>query len=374
MKFNKLSIWGIMICCLMVLSCANNENEIFQARTQLDLAKTKSDIDGIFIAVNNLIQLGDTDPALPTELDRVRKSLSLYEQIRVSQSEGTHEKTIQFADEFLGYFPDQIDVRRALRESGQIFKYLNESLSEFRRCFHKSADGVFSFVPIKKTEYFIIDYDIVSKRLRNARQSVDEAIQLDPNFETALNLRRLIVNAQTALCSALTKDIFTIIDQHRPAVENTFEVVHAEMQKSIHSRFGSPQKVWKRFQSNISTIEDIHKEQIVELNRMVSLFPSLENETNEMYVALARNAVMIYDQFVTTVIYPRSSLKEYGNDYLSIASKWSEIDLLYRGIESNLNNLTDNITHIAALAMEFCLYKNDQTPKIIQKRNEIIEI
>jgi hypothetical protein len=358
----------------MAQACANNENEILQARTQLDLAKTKSDIDGIFVAVSNLIQLGDTDPALPMELEKVKKSLSLYELIGVSQSEGTHEKTIQFADEFLVYFQNHIDVRKAMRESGQIFRYLNESLNEFQSCFHQSADGGYLYVSIKNAEYFQIDYDVVSQRLWNARQSVEEALRRAPNFDTALNLRRLIVNAQIALSSALTQEIFTIINRHRPAVENTFDAVHAEMQKSIHSRFGSPQKVWKRFQSNMTTLEAIHQEEIADLNRLISLMPRLENETNESHIVLARNAVMIYDQYVNTVIYPRSSLMEYGNDYRSIASKWSEIDVWYQGIESNLNNLKDNITQIASLAMEFCLYKNEQTPHIIQKRLEIIEL
>jgi tetratricopeptide (TPR) repeat protein len=358
----------------MAQACANNENEILQARTQLDLAKTKTDIDGIFVAASNLIQLGDTDPALPAALEKVKKSLSLYELIRVSQSEGTHEKTIQLADEFLEYFPNHIDVRKAMRESGQIFKYLNESLNEFQSCFRQSADGGFLYVSIKNAEYFQIDYNVVSQRLWNARQSVEDALRRDPNFDTALNLRRLIVNAQIALSSALTQEIFTIINRHRPAVENTFKAVHAEMQKSIHSRFGSPQKVWKRFQSNMTTLEAIHQEEIVDLNRLASLLPRLENEANESLIVSARNAVMIYDQYVNTVIYPRSSLMEYGNDYRSIASKWSEIDVWYQGIESNLNNLKDNITQIASLAMEFCLYKNEQTPHIIQKRLEIIEL
>jgi hypothetical protein len=304
----------------------------------------------------------------------VKKSLSLYEQVRVSQSEGTHEKTILLANEFLEYFPNDIDVRKALRESGQIFRYLNESLDEFQSCFFKSAAGGFSYVPIKNAEYFQIDFDVVSQRMWNARQSVDEALKRDPNFDTALNLRRLIVNAQIALSSTLTKEIFSTIGRHRPAVENSFDVVHSEMQKSIHSRFGSPKKVWKRFQPNMTTLEAIHKEEIIDLNRLASLLPRLENEANENHIALVRNAVTIYDQYVNTVIYPRSTLMEYGNDYLSMSSKWLEIDAWYRDIESTLNNLMDNITHIASLAMEFCLYKNEQTPQIIQKRLEIIEL
>ncbi len=374
MKSTILSFFSAVILCFMAVGCANNENEILQARSQLELARTKSDIDGIFVSVNNLIQLGDKDPALPAELEKVKKTLSLYEIIRISQSEGTHEKTIQSANEFLEIFPNNIDVRKSLRTSGQIFRYLAGSLNDLQSCFFKYADGGFSFNRVNNTENSPIDFDIVSQRLCHARQSVEEALNRDQNFDTALNLRRLIINAQIALSSAITKEIFTTIDRQRPAVENTFDVVHVEMQKSLRSRFSSPQKVWKRFQPNMTTLEAIHKDGIVDLGRLASLLIRLENEGNEGLILSAKNAVMIYDQYVNTVIYPRSSLAEYSNDYLSISSKWSELELWYRKTESNLNNLMENITHISSLAMEFCLYKNEQTSGIIQKRLEIIEI
>ena len=109
MKSKCLFLFSVLFI-FMAMACAKNENEILQARTQLALARTKSDLDGIFIALNNLIQLGDKDPALPVELETVKKTLSLYTLIRVSQSDGTHEKTIQLAQNFLEIFPNDIDV------------------------------------------------------------------------------------------------------------------------------------------------------------------------------------------------------------------------------------------------------------------------
>ena len=369
MKSKCLFLFSVLFI-FMAMACAKNENEILQARTQLELARTKSDLDGIFIALNNLILLGDKDPALPVELESVKKTLSLYTLIRVSQSDGTHEKTIQLAHDFLEIFPNDIDVRKALKESGQIFRSLSESLNELQRCFVRSATGEFIFIPAKDSPK--IDFEIVTTHLSQARNAVEEALKRDQNFDTALSLRRLIINAQIALSSAITKEIFTIINRYRPAVEKTFDVVHSEMQKSLHSRFSSPQKVWKRFQANMTTLGDIHKKEIVDLDRLASTLSRLENEGNEERVVLARNAVILYDQYVNTIINPRGSLADYNNDISSIASKWSEIEVWYDKTENILDNIIENITNISSLAMEFCLYKVDETPHIIQKRQDII--
>jgi hypothetical protein len=373
MKSKFLFLFSVLII-LMAFACTKNEkeNEILQARTQLELARTKSDLDNIFIALNNLILLGDKDPALPVELETVKKSLSLYTLIRVSQSDGTHEKTIQFAQDFLEIFPNDIDVRKALRESGQIFRSLSESLNELQSCFVKSANGEFTFIPAKDSNDPKIDFEIVTTHLIQARSAVDEALKRDQNFDTALNLRRLIINAQIALSSAITKEIFTIINRYRPAVEKTFDVVHSEMQKSLRSRFSSPQKVWKRFQANMTTLEDIHKKEIVDLDRLASILCRLENDGNEERIVLVKNAVILYDQYVNTIINPRGSLADYNNDISSIASKWSEIEVWYNKTENILDNIIENITNISSLAMEFCLYKTDATPRIIQKRLDII--
>jgi hypothetical protein len=371
MKPKCLFLFSVLLI-LMAFACAKNENEILQARTQLELARTKSDLDSIFIALNNLILLGDKDPALPVELERVKKSLSLYMLIRVSQSDGAHEKTIQLAHDFLEIFPNDIDVRKALRESGLIFRSLSESLKEFQSCFVESANGEFTFVSAKDSNDPRIAFEIVTTHLIQARSAVEEALKRDQNFDTALNLRRLIINAQIALSSAITKEIFTIINRYRPAVEKTFEVVHSEMQKSLRSRFNSPQKVWKRFQVNMTTLEDIHKKEIVDLDRLASILSRLENDGNEERVVSAKNAVILYDQYVNTIINPRGSLADYNNDISSIASKWSEIEVWYHKTDNILDNIIENITNISSLAMEFCLYKMDETPRIIQKRLDII--
>jgi hypothetical protein len=373
MKAKCLFFVIVLIPFLVIAACSKNENDILQTRTLLELARTKSDLDGIFIAVNKLMNLGDKDPELPAELGKVKKSLQLFELIRVSEGDKTHEKTIQFAHEFLAFFPNNVDVRIALRESGRIFGFLNESLRELRSCFYKSAEGKFTFISAKETEYSQIDFEIVTQRLGNARKAVEEALKLDQNFETALNLRKLIMNAQVALCHSITKDIFTTIDQYRPMAERTFDVVYKEMQESLHSRYGSPQKAWKRSQSVVTSLEETNKKVKNHFQNLESILCRIDTDENECKTDAVRNAIIIYDQYVKSVVYPRGTLLDYKNDFMSISSKWSELVSKYKTSEKNMDNIVESVTNISNLATGFRLYISEETPIIIQERLEIIE-
>lgn len=127
---------------LLTASACQDTQAINGARARLDLARQRTDLGEMFLALRDLQSLGVRDPTVATELDRVDSGLKLEQQMKGDRADHSHEAAVKSAAAILEVFPDHIAARQTVKESGLIYRSLQTALTAIRDCFDwHTADG-----------------------------------------------------------------------------------------------------------------------------------------------------------------------------------------------------------------------------------------
>ncbi len=140
----------IPMCCVFLLAACVENPEIKSARASLELAEMKGDLDGMFLSLRQLVELGDE--AAANSLPLVRTAIAERERMLQSLADHDHEGAIQAAEELLNIVPKHKEGLKVLRESGQIFFYLREAKHLVVSIFDQSNSQAVTIEPLMVDE------------------------------------------------------------------------------------------------------------------------------------------------------------------------------------------------------------------------------
>ena len=136
----------VPLCCILLLVSCGENSETRSERTKLELAEMKGDLDGMFLSLRKLAELGDN--AAADRLPQVKQAVTAREQMLQAVADHSHEKAIHAAVELLDVIPEHKGGLRALRESGQIFYYLREAKRLLTAALNEPEPHEFTVEPI----------------------------------------------------------------------------------------------------------------------------------------------------------------------------------------------------------------------------------
>ena len=191
---------------LMGGGCGKDRKAIAEVGAKLDLARGKSDLDGMYLALKTLQGLGVDDQQHAEELEMVESALPIQETMVALLAEHDHERALWSADELLAAFPNHAKARSTALESGKVMQLYAQSARSVASCFEMGSGGVAVF---KSQENGEIDSGIVARSLREASQHLSELESLDPHFPEIKNSMKDLHSARDALCISLAIDVFT---------------------------------------------------------------------------------------------------------------------------------------------------------------------
>jgi outer membrane protein assembly factor BamD (BamD/ComL family) len=105
------SVLLLALCLVFQTGCDFNKKERSAAESQLELARSKGDLDGMFTVLKTLQNLGDKSQARSDELAKVREAIAKLQTIRLNMKEGKNAQAFKNADAFLRPFPNHEEVR-----------------------------------------------------------------------------------------------------------------------------------------------------------------------------------------------------------------------------------------------------------------------
>ena len=115
----------ISLCCALLLFSCGESPEVKSERANLELAEMKGNLDGMFLSLRKLTELGDASAA--NRLPLVTTAIEARERMLQSVADHDHERAVHAAVRLLDVIPKHKEGLRVLRESGQIFYYLREA-------------------------------------------------------------------------------------------------------------------------------------------------------------------------------------------------------------------------------------------------------
>ena len=117
---------AILVCGGLV-GCADRE-AINQSQAALELAEMKGDLDGMYLALRRLDELGVRDAT--TRLPGIKMAVEFRERMLRAVADRDHEQALLAANALLDQIPDDKDALKIMRTSGHIFWYLQKAADE----------------------------------------------------------------------------------------------------------------------------------------------------------------------------------------------------------------------------------------------------
>lgn len=344
------------------------------AKAKLELATQKSDLDAMFLALKELQALGDDSAATAGQLTRVQTAIPLLQKVRLFQSDHNHEEVVKAAGQFLDYFPDHPEARRAIKESGLIFAYLQDALNSLSACFEQDRDGKAQLVQ-KKTDEGKEENDFSRTffLLSKAEKSVGEAKKLDPQFERALGVERIVSNTKNTLGYSVSLDLIAFDGVIAEGYLSIFNNIYSAMQSTLGSRYTTPSDVWQRVEPTIKEYELKQKKLDDRFDDLASYLANFKGQSSPDAIQIAREIHRKAIQLKDAVSNPTGSMVEYRRD---VGAKQSELLDLLRQMKSsapNVNELRENIIGFGAAVVKYELFKTpSETRPILKKYKDLI--
>jgi hypothetical protein len=351
---------------------------VASARARLELARQKSDLDGMFLALKELQALGQDSPGMMEELANIGAAIPLLQKVRVYQGDHNHEEVIKAAGLVLDRFPEHPEARKALKESGLIFGYLQDALSSLSGCFAKDDQGKFDLVQIKvrimKDMTDMPDFAKIFYNLDKAEKSLEAAKNLDPHFDQALALEKLVsdtkntvgfeVGMPLAKCDGILADTYI----------SAFQSIYSAMEVAVQS--GRPiSAVWVEGSKVLQQLEDKaeFKNLFDLLDRLSSYLAYFKAGTASEFLQTVKEIHSKMMQLKSAVANPTGSMIEYRRD---VGVKRTQLLDLIGNLKTstpNENTLADNVVGFATVAVKYELFKTPaETKPVIEKYKGLI--
>jgi hypothetical protein len=345
------------------------------ARARTELATQKSDLDALFLALTELKALGDRSAETAEHLSRVQAGIPLLQKIRVYQADHSHEDVVKAAGEFLALFPSHPEARRAMKESGLLFAYLQEARDSVVDCFRQDEDGRLCFIETRTPEGGIdVNLQRVLFLLSSAEKAVSEAITLDRQFERALTLSKIISDTTdtlgylTAYC-LVVQDV-EVIQTYAQA----FDFYYAAMVSTLVGSRWTPSDVWTyRAKPYLDRVDYDSRAKLERMDALASLLSQLRERAPNQTTHLAWELHVKAVEFREAVSCPTGSLIDYRE---TVQARFAELSALGSRAQSstpNVERVRATVQGFRAAVMRYELYKTpSETRRVLATYRDFI--
>jgi hypothetical protein len=412
----------IFICCvisffLISQSSCGNKKEIQNARAKLELAKKKIDLDQMYLVLTELKNLGDTDQKIADELKKVEEGIPLLEKIKLNKSDHQHEEIVKAANKFLEYYPDHIEARKALKESGLIFYYLQESINLLNRNFEyeiktidysdynevrqalRKSGLIFVYLhdsinllnfeyesnnpkahliktsPDEKENKIKIDYSKIIHNINKAEQYIIEAKKLDPYFDKALSIEKSIHDTKNTIGILLSDDVVTWAEIKINSYLEFFSIVSDGFESVIKSRYSSISVYWNGMSPMLQDFKKTDTPLLDELNKLSSYLDYYKESEISSLAMTVKEINITLNTLIEAVVYPKGSVVDYRKDVRTIESKIDDLIAKYRASSPNSDATAENIKGFAKTLHDYQLFITpEETKNILEQRKNMIQI
>lgn len=366
----------ILVGCAVVLilfGCSQNREKIENAKNRLELARTKNDFDQMYLVLKELSSLQKDDPATADELKKVEAALPLLEQIKINKADHNHEAVVHVSSELLKIFPQHAEARRALRESGLIFSYLQKSLNLFNECLSYDTEKqqacliqTTSDSNSKKT-----DFAKIVNNLNVASNAINDALKLDPYFDKAVTLQKTLAEFRNTIGISIAYNLYFTSQMMTNANESIFDIIYDGMTKSI--KYSSPSEFWKKIHPIVQKNEQDFNKTITELNEMSSFLISYKDSDISQLTTIAIEININASNLVKAVANPRGSMIDYKNDVSTLIIKNQELLSRFKSSCPNPEMVNTNVHGFGETLNKYELFrKPGETMNILQQNKELL--
>ena len=344
------------------------------AKAKLELATQRSDLDGMFLALKELQALDQDSPGIGKQLANVEAGLPLLQKIRVYQADHNHEEVVKAAGRFLELFPEHPDARKALKESGLIFAYLQDALSSFDACFADTGKQI-QLVQFKDEEFGEMpDFEKIFYNLDKAEKSLAEAKRLDAQFLPALSLEKLITDTKDSIGYDVSIVLLQFDQKSADSFSRMFNLFDSIMQSSLESSGSSPSDVWsKSIAPIVEEFESKFRGLYGKANDLSTYLNSFKSDDTSDFIQMVKAYHTKTMQLKNSVTHPTGNMLGYRADVSARRSALRDLGTKMETSIPNTHALIENIMGFATIGLKYELFKTpSETKPVLDKYKSFI--
>jgi len=198
----------------------------------------------MYLTLSQLKARGAALEGLDQELSLLEASVGLREKLRLAQADHDHERVILVASSLLDVFPKHSEARRAFRESGLVFHYLQEAIDAIRSCTESGTNDGTEPLATSGGQSGQADLPRIFASLDKARNSIKEAKRLDPHFVKAVLLGELIDDTRDTFAMVGALCLFDISRLQCQQHARLGQILYKKMAENLGSE--SPSETWEQ--------------------------------------------------------------------------------------------------------------------------------
>ncbi|MGA3114323.1 MAG: hypothetical protein ABSF90_07815 [Syntrophobacteraceae bacterium] len=373
-RTNFLCTLALCSAVILFFGCSQNREKIENAKNRLELARTKNDLDQMYLILKELSVLQKNDEQTIEELRKVEIALPLLERIKVSKGDHNHEDVVSASYELLKIFPQHAEARRALKESGLIFSHLQESISLFNECItyddeqqRASLIQTTSELGEKKA-----DYSKIVNKLALASDNISNALKLDPYFDKAISLNEVVVAFRNTIGISIANSVYIKSDVIINKYLAIYDGVYHFMTIIININ-GSAAEAWATEEPYVNRNRQEDRTYIAELNELSSYLLSFKETDISQLATIATDINVNACTLVDAVTNPKGSMIDYKNNVSAFSTKAQELSSRFKSSCPNPEMINSSVHGFAESIKNYELFhKPEETKKILQQSKEII--
>jgi hypothetical protein len=385
----------------------------------LDLAREKSDIDQTYLGLKRMENVSFLSPVEKSELAKSSQALQDLQALRNDQANHDHEAVVLDADRILSTFPKNVEARRAFRESGLIFSYLEQAVQELKaislstkkvtaltsslsdqlgsmngnpsqtEAIIKLVDGLIGFsaeemepiraglLTLTKTRAVVANFDHQVAMLADADKFLASALQLDPQYSESLAMKNMVTSLQNfmlgVLAEKLTAADATACSAAESEAVDMFNSVNWRLK--LDSNTLSPWDLYVEHSGGIKfpQLERAFDNALSDNDQWVATLRRLRNSGNGEYVDAAGQFIQQTPAIIRGLISPSGTWANYSAAIRTAQSQELDLTSKITAAKSEFSTEFERASiNTAALEQFDYLKRPERTKPILQKRKELL--
>jgi len=337
---------------------------------QLQLAQKKSDLDGIYLALSNIKIIVGTSEKIDSSLSKVERTIELNQKIAEYQATHDHEMVVQYADMLLDLFPNHVPAKRALKESGLIFFYLQDAQRSVENIFTRDKQGEVRVV--KETNEdgeSSIDLSKVFYEIVRGKESVAEAKKLDPQFEPAIELEKMLNGTGDTLVYLVASDMVNRAAQTTNSRITFFYQTYSFLASSI-GLYGASE-AWEKIEPIVTESEKL-KHYIELAQKQSQSLSQYNSEDTNLLVQHTKELAIELVSLHREIHNPTGSLMDYKQSVVKHKNNIETIIVKISSVVPSKGKLSESITGFGKTVIGYSIFKQETTKPILEEHESLI--
>ncbi len=294
-----------------------------------------------------------------------RQEPSTTDKMLDARAEHDHENALLYASQLLRIDPSNRAAKTVLKESGQIFFYLQAAKSTLTE---SKASG----------DNEIVEPETLYEVFNQAAEYVAKAKALDPEFKESLTFEKALNKTQTALVYILAMNVIEVgkntVSAATAKYEKSAEFIDAAASSGYMSRMLSIQSAWAATRVPHQEDKEALESSLARMDDIGQLVSDSKAQNAQDFVKSLLNYISVTRNTVETLMVPKGNFNDYTKAATSASKEYRNgQNELKRAVPTSIS-VEESYANLIDNSDKYKIFKDASVSKILSANESLYSL